>query len=106
VGAAPQEPRGESEGLACGLPRNGSGMGERQRLLSLLEVYDHAIDELYVLSDGDLLDLILRLERRRREALQLLGVRDGDDLTRVSGWVAQELESSRAPGDPSASATH
>jgi hypothetical protein len=44
------------------------GMGERQRLLALLEVYDTAIEELYVLGDRGLLDLILRLERRRQDA--------------------------------------
>jgi hypothetical protein len=43
-------------------------MGERQRLLALLEVYDTAIEELYVLGDSGFMDLILRLERRRRDA--------------------------------------
>jgi hypothetical protein len=47
-------------------------MAYRQRLLALLEVYDTAIEELYVLGDRGLVDLILRLERRRIEAaLQL-----------------------------------
>jgi len=51
-------------------------MHTRRRLLALLEVYDTAIEELYVLGDRGFLDLILRLERRRREAaarLALLG---------------------------------
>ena len=43
-------------------------MHTRRRLLALLEVYDTAIEELYVLGDRGFLDLILRLERRRREA--------------------------------------
>jgi hypothetical protein len=43
-------------------------MHERQRLLALLEVYDTAIEELYVLGDRGFVDLILRLERRRRDA--------------------------------------
>jgi hypothetical protein len=43
-------------------------MDERRRLLTLLEVYDTAIEELYVLGDPGLLDLILRLERRSRDA--------------------------------------
>ena len=41
---------------------------DRQRLLALLEVYDTAIEELYVLGDRGFLDLILRLERRRQDA--------------------------------------
>jgi hypothetical protein len=47
-------------------------MPDRQRLLALLEVYDEAINELYVLGDRGLMDLILRLERRRRDAWQHL----------------------------------
>ena len=43
-------------------------MDERQRLLALLEVYDEAIQELYVLGDSCYCDLILRLERRHRDA--------------------------------------
>ena len=47
-------------------------MPERQRLESLIEVYDTAIGELYVLEDPVLVDLILRLERRRRDASERL----------------------------------
>jgi hypothetical protein len=43
-------------------------MNSRQRLLALLEVYDEAIEELYVLGDRRYVDLILRLERRYRDA--------------------------------------
>jgi hypothetical protein len=43
-------------------------MDQRQPLLALLEVYDTAIEELYVLGDSGFMDLILRLERRRRDA--------------------------------------
>ena len=39
-------------------------MDRRQRLLGLPEVYDTAIEELYVLRDRGFIDLILRLERR------------------------------------------
>jgi hypothetical protein len=46
---------------------------ERQRLLALLEVYDTAIEELYVQGDRALVDLILRLERRRIQAAEQLG---------------------------------
>jgi len=52
-------------------------MDERQRLLALLEVYDTAIEELYVLGDRGFMDLILRLERRRREAAAKLSDRAG-----------------------------
>ena len=45
-----------------------TNMDERQRLLALLEVYDEAIQELYVLGDRCYVDLILRLERRHRDA--------------------------------------
>jgi hypothetical protein len=38
-------------------------MAERQRLLALLEVYDTAIEELYVQGDRALVNLILRLDR-------------------------------------------
>ena len=48
-------------------------MHERQRLLALLEVYDTAIEELYVLEDRGFMDLILRLERRRQDAARRLG---------------------------------
>jgi hypothetical protein len=51
-----------------------AGMRERQRLLALLEVYDTAIEELYVLGDRGFVDLILRLERRRREAATRLAM--------------------------------
>jgi hypothetical protein len=44
-------------------------MEERRRLLALLEVYDHAIEELYVGGDRAVVDLILRLERRRQDAV-------------------------------------
>jgi hypothetical protein len=54
-------------------------MTTRQRLLALLEIYDTAIEELYVLGDRGLVALILRLERRRMEAhrglLSLRGIR-------------------------------
>ena len=43
-------------------------MTERQRFLALLEICDEAIEELYVLGDRRFVDLILRLERRRRDA--------------------------------------
>jgi hypothetical protein len=43
-------------------------MRERQRFLALLDIYDEAIEELYVLGDRRLVELILRLERRRRAA--------------------------------------
>ena len=47
-------------------------MTTRQRLLALLEIYDTAIEELYVLGDRGLVALILRLERRRMEAASRL----------------------------------
>jgi hypothetical protein len=47
-------------------------MRQRQRLLALLEVYDTAIEELYVQGDRALVDLILRLERRRIQAAEQL----------------------------------
>lgn len=47
-------------------------MLDRRRLLALLEVYDTAIEELYVLGDRRFVDLILRLERRHRNAEQRL----------------------------------
>jgi hypothetical protein len=47
-------------------------MNTRQRLQALLEIYDTAIEELYVLGDRGLVDLILRLERRRQEAAATL----------------------------------
>jgi hypothetical protein len=52
-------------------------MTERQRLLALLEVYDTATEELYVFGDRAVVDLILRLERRRIEAARRLGELDG-----------------------------
>jgi Arc/MetJ family transcription regulator len=51
-------------------------MLDRRRLLALLEVYDTAIEELYVLEDRQFVDLILRLERRRRNAEQRLEALD------------------------------
>jgi hypothetical protein len=51
-------------------------MSQRQRFLALLEVYDEAIQELYVLGDSRFLDLILRLERRHRETAARLGELD------------------------------
>ena len=53
-------------------------MNERQRLLALLEVYDTAIEELYVLRDRGYIDLILRLERRRRDAAARLADSEGE----------------------------
>lgn len=47
-------------------------MDERKRLLALLECYDNAISELYLLGDRGLIDLILRLERRKRGAVARL----------------------------------
>jgi hypothetical protein len=47
-------------------------MSYRRRLLALLEVYDTAIEELYVLGDSAFMDLILRLEKRRIEAAEQL----------------------------------
>jgi hypothetical protein len=61
-------------------------MGERQRLLALLECYDNAISELYILGDRRLLDLILRLERRRRDA-----------SSRLADPETDRAESSTAP---------
>jgi hypothetical protein len=72
-------------------------MDERWRLLLLIDIYDHAIEELYVLGHRELLDLILRLERRRREAVAGLAELAGDSATsHVSRWVAAEIESTRA----------
>jgi hypothetical protein len=47
-------------------------MNYRQRLLALLEVYDTAIEELYVLGDRTFVDLILRLEKRRIDTAERL----------------------------------
>jgi hypothetical protein len=47
-------------------------MSYRRRLLALLEVYDTAIEELYVLGDSAFMDLILRLEKRRIAAAEQL----------------------------------
>lgn len=71
-------------------------MDERSRLLALLEIYDDAIEELYVLDDRDLMDLILRLERRRQGTARLLDKVKGNGAARVSGWVASEIEPARA----------
>ena len=71
-------------------------MGERERLLTLLEIYDSAIEELYVLGDRGLVDFILRLERRRRDADRRLAELDRNDLRRVSGWVASDVYDARA----------
>jgi hypothetical protein len=60
-------------------------MLDRRRLLALLEVYDEAIGELYVLGDRGLMDLILRLERRRRNAEQRLDALEHAAATKVSG---------------------
>jgi hypothetical protein len=59
---------------------------ERQRLLALLEIYDTAIEELYVLGDRALVDLILRLERRRIRAAGQLG--ELDRLAEQNVWQA------------------
>ena len=69
-------------------------MTERQRLLALLECYDEAIEELYVLGDRGLLDLILRLERRRGDADRRLA---SLDEARMSPWVAQEITATMRP---------
>lgn len=77
-------------------------MSVRQRLLALLEVYDTAIEELYVLGDRGFVDLILRLERRRRDAANRLADVDRARETDVSSWVAEEIASahaSRSPGE-------
>jgi hypothetical protein len=42
-------------------------MNELQRLLVLQEVYDTAIEELFVLGDRSFVDFILRLERRLQQ---------------------------------------
>ena len=52
-------------------------MLSRQQLEALLEVYDTAIGELYVLKDRVFVDLIVRLERRRRDAEQQLAALAG-----------------------------
>jgi hypothetical protein len=70
-------------------------MDERLRLLSLMEIYDSAIEELYVLGDRALVDFTLRLERRLREAAEQLARLDGQDLERVSHWVATEIASAK-----------
>src|SRR3954454_6875294 len=57
-------PAGFRSGSSRGRPVE---MNEHQRLLALLEVYDTAIEELYVLGDSGFMDLILRLERRRQD---------------------------------------
>jgi hypothetical protein len=74
----------------------GSDMDERRRLLALLEVYDTAIEELYVLGDRGFVDLILRLERRRIDAAARLARPDGE----VSHEVAPETASIAASPTP------
>ena len=73
-------------------------MNENQRLLALLDVYDEAIEELYVLGDRRFVDLILRLERRRRRIDQRL-----EELNPVQTTPAATLRSSAviAALDPS-----
>jgi hypothetical protein len=66
-------------------------MFDRQRLLALLEVYDEAINELYVLGDRGLMDLILRLERRRRDAEQRLEALERGVAAKVSGRSQAEI---------------
>ena len=63
-------------------------MVERQRLLALLEMYDEAIEELYVLGDRRLVDLSLRFERRLRGVAERL-----TEIERVSKPLAQETVS-------------
>jgi hypothetical protein len=67
-------------------------MKERQRLLALLEIYDTATEELYVQGDRALVDLILRLERRRIETARQL-----DDLDRLATGVSRTPASEFAP---------
>jgi hypothetical protein len=71
-------------------------MSERQRLLALLEVYDTAIEELYVLGDRGFVDLILRLERRRRDAAARLADHEGASVSRPGA-----LETVPVPPSPS-----
>ncbi len=59
-------------------------MRERQRFLALLDIYDEAIEELYVLGDRRLVELILRLERRRRVAESQLAALEETILSPVS----------------------
>ena len=65
-------------------------MTERERLLALLEVYDTATEELYVQGDRALVDLILRLERRRIETARQLG--ELDRLAALGVWQAPAAE--------------
>ena len=65
-------------------------MTERQRLLALLEIYDTATEELYVQGDRVLVDLILRLERRRIETARQLG--ELDRLAAPGVWQAPTAE--------------
>jgi hypothetical protein len=75
-------------------------MTTRQRLLALLEIYDTAIEELYVLGDRGLVALILRLERRRMEAhrglLSLRGIRrpvcGGTQMGEASGQIRTRVD--------------
>ena len=69
-------------------------MHERQRLLALLEVYDTAIEELYVLEDRRFMDLILRLEPRRQDAARRLGD-FGDEVLRPA-----MVENTPVPASP------
>ena len=69
-------------------------MDERQRLLALLECYDTAIEELYVLGEPGGVDLILRLERRWQQAARQLTGLDGK--TRPHVWQSRAQETSAA----------
>ena|SRR5438552_7572733 len=75
-------------------------MSVRQRLLALLEVYDTAIEELYVLGDPGFVDLILRLERRRRDAANRLAEVEHAREDGVSSWLAEEIASAHASRPP------
>ncbi len=75
-------------------------MTERQRLLALLEVYDTATEELYVFGDRAVVDLILRLERRRIEAARRLAELDG----RPAPAVVWETPASQAAATDSQAA--
>ncbi len=70
-------------------------MDECQRLLALLEIYDTAIEELYVLGDRMLVDLILRLERRRQHVAARLAELDEAPVSRPAA-----LETVPVPGSP------
>lgn len=66
----------------------------RRQLLALLEIYDEAIQELYVLGDRGLVDLILRLERRRIDAARQLG--ELDRATEPTVWHTRAPEPAEA----------